>query len=278
MTSNVNDQQRQVGTEGGTMVGAASQRRFGAGYTRVLLQLVAVLASITAIVVVWQLVIWVFNVRASTLPSPKAVLTSLLQSFDFLRPALITTIQETLAGFLIAAGVGVLLASAIAASRLVERLVYPILIVTNAVPKIALAPVFLAWFGLDSTPRVVMAALLAIFPIVISTVVGFAGIDDGLLMLGRSTNANRLRVFRLIKLPAALPGIFGGLKVGVTLALTGAVVAQLVGGNSGLGYTITTAQGNLQLPLAFAAIVLLAIAGVLLFYVLELLELLVTRR
>lgn len=239
-------------------------------------EFLVVLASLVAIVVVWQLVILVFGVEPFTLPGPVSVAKTLNESFSVLKPAWTTTIEETLLGFAIAAASGIALAAAIAASKTVERLLYPMLVVLNAVPKIALAPVFIAWFGLESTPRVLMAALLAVFPIVVSTVVGLVGIDDGLLLLGRSTDAGRLRIFRIIRLPAALPGIFGGLKVGITLALTGAVVGELVGGNTGLGYIITTAQGNLQLPLAFAAIVLLAVTGVVFFYVLEAVEKFVT--
>jgi NitT/TauT family transport system permease protein len=168
--------------------------------------------------------------------------------------------------------VGIPLAVAIASSRLVERLIYPMLVTSNAVPKIALAPVFIAWFGLGSVPRVVMAAMLALFPIVISTVVGLVGVDPALILLGRAANAGSSRIFRLIRLPAALPSILGGLKVGVTLALTGAVVGEFVGGNTGLGYVIEQAQGNLRMSLAFAAIVLLAVIGVILFYLIDILE------
>lgn len=238
----------------------------------------AMVVSLAAAVGLWELVIVVFGVGAYTVPTPASVATELADGFGYLLPALGVTLAETLAGFLVAVAAGILLAGLIAASRLVERLVYPLLIVTNAVPKIALAPVFLAWFGLGSMPRVVMAALLAIFPVVISTVVGLVGVDDGLLLVGRAAIAGRLRIFRVVRFPAALPSIFGGLKVGISLALTGAVVGELVGGNTGLGYVITSSQGNLQLPLTFAAIVLLAAAGIVLFYLIELLEKLVTHR
>jgi NitT/TauT family transport system permease protein len=226
----------------------------------------------------WELVIVVFGVGAYTLPTPTSVAAELADGFGYLLPALGVTLVETLIGFLVAVAAGVLLAGLIAASSLIERLVYPLLVVTNAVPKIALAPVFLAWFGLGTLPRVVMAALLAVFPIVISTVVGLVGVDEGLLLVGRAARANRIRIFRIVRLPAALPSIFGGLKVGISLALTGAVVGELVGGSTGLGYVITSSQGNLQLPLTFAAIVLLAAAGMVLFYLVELLETLVTHK
>ena len=233
--------------------------------------------SIFILIAVWQLIVTIFDVPPVLLPSPISVAVSLGQSMGFMWPQLWVTLWETLLGFLIAAVLGVLIAVGIASSKVIEQMVYPLLVVSNAIPKIALAPVFIAWFGLGNTPRVVMAVMLAIFPIVISTVVGLVGIDEGLMLFGRSTRSTRWRIFALIRLPAAVPSIVGGLKVGISLALTGAVVGELVGGNSGLGYTIITAQGNLRTDVAFAAIVVLAVTGVVLFYLIEFLGRLVDR-
>jgi len=231
-----------------------------------------VLVSVVAIVVIWELVVVVFSIPKFTLPTPVAVASTLFHSTGSISSDIAVTVEETMVGFVAAIIVGIPLAVAIASSRLVERLIYPMLVTSNAVPKIALAPVFIAWFGLGSVPRVVMAAMLALFPIVISTVVGLVGVDPALILLGRAANAGSSRIFRLIRLPAALPSILGGLKVGVTLALTGAVVGEFVGGNTGLGYVIEQAQGNLRMSLAFAAIVLLAVIGVILFYLIDILE------
>lgn len=236
-----------------------------------------IVLAVVLVVVVWQLVILLFDIKAYTLPSPRSVASTLWSSRSILGDSAEVTLKETILGFLIATGVGIAIACAIAGSKVVERMVYPLLVITNAVPKIALAPIFLAWFGLGSEPRILIAALLAVFPIVISTAVGLVGVEDGLILLGRSTNSSRWRIFWLIRLPAALPGILGGLKIGITLALTGAVVGEFVGGNNGLGYIITNAQGNLQLALAFAAIVVLAALGIVLFYLIELIEKLVSR-
>jgi len=231
-----------------------------------------VLVSVVAIVAIWELVVVVFSIPKFTLPTPVAVASTLFHSTGSISSDIAVTVEETIVGFVAAIVVGIPLAVAIASSRLVERLIYPMLVTSNAVPKIALAPVFIAWFGLGSVPRVVMAAMLALFPIVISTVVGLVGVDPALILLGRAANAGSSRIFRLIRLPAALPSILGGLKVGVTLALTGAVVGEFVGGNTGLGYVIEQAQGNLRMSLAFAAIVLLAVIGVILFYIIDLME------
>lgn len=236
------------------------------------------LLSILSMLLVWQLAASIAGGNAYTLPAPASVFSSLWKEKSVLLPAMGATAEEAALGFLIAAGTGVLLACVIASSKLVERLTYPALVVTNAVPKIALAPIFIAWFGLGSLPRIFIAALLAVFPIVISTVVGLVGVDEGLILVARSTNARRRRVFWLVRLPAALPSIMGGLKVGVTLAVTGAVVGEFVGGNTGLGYIILQAQGNLQMSLAFAAVVALGAAGVAFFYLVEAAERLVVRR
>lgn len=238
-------------------------------------QLSLVILSIALIILGWELAI-VAGVKPFILPSPRSVAASLVTDRGILAPALLDTFKETIYGFLIATAFGIAVACAIASSRVVERMVYPLLVVSNAVPKIALAPIFIAWFGLGSAPHVVVAALLAAFPIVISTAVGLVGVDPALILLGRSGRATKWRLFRLIRLPAALPSIFGGLKLGVTLALTGAVVGEFVGGNDGLGYVITTAQGNLLLSRAFAAIVVLAALGVVLFYLIDLAERVVT--
>lgn len=233
-----------------------------------------VIAAIILTILGWELAV-VAGVKAFILPSPRSVATALWSDRSILAPALWVTVKEAIFGFLIATGFGVAVACAIASSKVVERMVYPLLVVSNAMPKIALAPIFIAWFGLGSTPHVVIAALLAAFPIVISTAVGLVGVDPGLILLGRATNATKWRTFKLIRFPAALPSIFGGLKLGVTLALTGAVVGEFVGGNLGLGYVITNAQGNLLLARAFAAIVVLAALGIALFYLVEMVEKLV---
>jgi len=240
-------------------------------------QLGLVILAIALMILGWEIAV-IAGVRSFILPSPRSVADALWSDRNILAPALWVTFKETIFGFLIATGFGIAIACAIASSRVVERMVYPLLVVSNAVPKIALAPIFISWFGLGSFPHVVIAALLAGFPVVISTAVGLVGVDSGLILLGRATNATKLRTFALIRFPAALPSIFGGLKLGVTLALTGAVVGEFVGGNVGLGYVITNAQGNLLLSRAFAAIVVLAVIGIALFYLVELVEKLVIPR
>ncbi|WP_425943832.1 ABC transporter permease [Ornithinimicrobium sp. W1665] len=241
-------------------------------------QIGLVLGTLAAVIVVWHLGVLLLDVREFVLPSPLAVGRSLIDSWGLLLPHAYITLQETIYGFVIAVLVGVPLAAGIAMSPLIERVVNPLLVLSNAVPKIALAPLFLAWFGLDSTPRVLIAALLAIFPVVINTVVGLVEIEPGLILLARSTRAGQRRTFWRVRFPAALPNIMSGMKLGITLSLTGAVVGQFLGGNGGLGYVITNAQGNLQLDVAFASIVLLSVMGIALFYLVEFVEKMMIRK
>jgi NitT/TauT family transport system permease protein len=228
--------------------------------------------SLWIFIFIWQGVAAIFSLPSYILPTPLEVLDSLVDSWPALWPNLIATVIETVAGFAAAIVVGVAVSLLVASSKVIERLVYPILVTTQAVPKIAVAPIFLVWFGLGKEPRIVIAGLLAVFPIIISTAVGLIGVDPDLLRLARSTGAKRSRVFWQVRLPAAMPGFFAGLKLGVTLAVVGAVVGEFVGGNSGLGYIVINAQGNLSTSLAFASIVLLAVVGVGLFYIIDAIE------
>src|SRR5690606_20427740 len=182
------------------------------------------------------------------------------------------TTEATIWGFLLSIAVGVPIAMVIAYSRLVESYVYPLLVFSQSVPKVAIAPLFVVWFGFGILPKVITAFLLGFFPVVVSTVMGFKSVESDMLDLARSMGASRLQTFFKISLPAALPAIFSGLKVSVTLAVVGAVVGEFVGSNSGIGYVLQVANGNFDLPLMFAGLVLLSVIGVLLFVVVDLIE------
>jgi len=182
------------------------------------------------------------------------------------------TLYATLGGFVLSALVGVPVAMWIAYSRLVESFVYPLLVFSQSVPKVAIAPLFVVWFGFGVIPKVIAAFLLGFFPVIVATVQGFKSIEPDVIDLARSMGANPLKVFIKFRLPQAMPAIFSGLKVSVTLAVVGAVVGEFVGSNSGLGYVLQKANGTFDLPLMFAALVILSMIGVLLFLVLELIE------
>lgn len=228
--------------------------------------------SFVLLIAVWEAVILIFSLHSYTLPTPWSVARTLVNLDSYLARQAWSTLKEVLAGFALAVAVGVPLAVAISFSRIVGRLVYPLLVTSQAVPIVAIAPLLLAWFGFGYLPKVLVAAIIAVFPIVINTVAGLRGIDPDLLQMAQSMNARWHRVFWKVRVPAALPNFFGGLKLAITLSVIGAVVGEFVSGTSGLGYVIQTAQGNLQMSLAFAALVILAVMGVLLFNLVDVVE------
>src|SRR5213080_682003 len=227
---------------------------------------------IVILLVLWDLVIRIFRIPPYLIPAPEAVVKQLFVEWPRLwRESLVTT-YATLGGFALSIAFGIPMALLIADSRTVESFVYPLLVFSQSVPKIAIAPLFVVWFGFGIIPKVICAFMLGFFPIVVSTVVGFKSVDPDMLDLARSMKASRLATFVRISLPQALPSIFAGLKVSVTLAVVGAVVGEFVGSNSGIGYVLQRSIGTFDLPTMFAALVILALLGVILFWLVDRIE------
>jgi NitT/TauT family transport system permease protein len=227
---------------------------------------------ILILLVLWQLVIVVFKIPPYLIPTPVAVVKQLIAEWPkLLRESLVTT-YATLGGFGLSILFGIPMALLIAYSRTTESFVYPLLVFSQSVPKVAIAPLFVVWFGFGIIPKVIAAFLLGFFPVVVSTVAGFKSVERDMIDLARSMKASRLQIFMRISLPHALPSIFAGLKVSVTLAVVGAVVGEFVGSNSGIGYVLQIANGNFDLPLMFAALTVLSFIGVLLFSAVDLVE------
>src|SRR3954468_4343571 len=224
------------------------------------------------LVVLWDVTIRVFNIPPYQVPKPVDVVTTLWQEWPMLlREAWPTTIA-TVEGFLLSAVFGIGIAMLIAGSRTVEDYLYPLLVFSQSIPKVAIAPLFVVWFGFGLLPKVLSAFLLGFFPVVVSAVQGFKSVDPDMLDLARAMEANSLQTFRMVRLPHALPAIFSGLKVCITLAIVGAVVGEFVGSNSGLGFVLQRSIGNFELPTMFAALLILAILGVVLFWLIEVAE------
>ncbi|MDQ2955091.1 MAG: ABC transporter permease [Pseudomonadota bacterium] len=224
------------------------------------------------LVVGWDLVIRLFRIPPYQIPAPQDVLITLWRDWpELLAQAWPTTIA-TVEGFLLSAAFGIPMAMLIVGSRTVESYIYPLLVFSQSIPKIAIAPLFVVWFGFGMMPKVLSAFLLAFFPVVVSAVQGFKSVEPEMLDLARAMEANRLQIFRMIRLPHALPAIFSGLKVSITLAVVGAVVGEFVGSNSGLGFVLQRSIGNFELPTMFAALVLLSLIGVILFWILDVIE------
>ena len=227
---------------------------------------------IALLIVLWQLAIVVFRIPPYLIPAPLAVVKQLVKQWPELIQQASFTTYATLGGFALSIAFGIPMALLIAYSRTVESFVYPLLVFSQSVPKVAIAPLFVVWFGFGIIPKVIAAFMLGFFPIVVSTVMGFKSVDPDMLDLARSMKASRLATFMRISLPQALPSIFAGLKVSITLAVVGAVVGEFVGSNSGIGYLLQIANGNFDLPLMFAALTVLSAIGVLLFVAIDVVE------
>jgi NitT/TauT family transport system permease protein len=182
------------------------------------------------------------------------------------------TFQETMYGFLIGAGSGFLLGVLIALSKTFSRAVYPIVVLFQATPRVALAPVFIAWFGFGMSSKVALAAAICFFPVLVNTITGLSLVDENALMLMRSLKASRFQVFMHLRMLSALPTVFAGLKSAMTFALIGAVIAELLGSNEGAGQLIDAASFQLQMENVFAYLTLLGFMGLGLFLVINAIE------
>ncbi len=220
----------------------------------------------------WQLAVTIFPIKSYLLPSPVEIGLAIIGQFPFQAQHALVTLREVLVGFAIAVLIGIPTAVAITFLPIVEKLFYPLLVATQAVPKVAVAPLFLVWFGFGEAPKVAMAAVIAVFPVIVDTAVGLRAIDPDMVRLARSMRAGSLRTFWKVRLPVALPNIFAGLKMAMTFSVIGAVVGEFVAGTSGLGYLIQAATGTLQTTVAFASVVLLSLTGIVLFLIVEAFE------
>jgi putative hydroxymethylpyrimidine transport system permease protein len=230
-------------------------------------------ALLAALIGAWELYV---DLKGSTfslvLPSPHQVASSLYHDRGLLWSSFGVTAEEVLLGILAASAIGLALALAIHFSPTVRRAAYPLVIASQAVPVVILAPVLAFWLGFGILPKIVVVALVSFFSIVVTTVAGLASVDADLLKLMRTFDAPRWRTFWHVELPAALPGVFTGAKIAVAVSVIGAVFAEWNGSNSGLGYLILTSIPQLLSARAMAAVVVLALFAVALFGLLALLE------
>jgi NitT/TauT family transport system permease protein len=254
--------------------GVAERRRAraGSGLIRVLQGTWRPVAVLVAIVVVWWAVTAAGMIKPYLVPSPAKTLQIIQDKSSYFAHNTWITTYETLLGFVIAVVIGVLSAVVMVYSSTIEKSLYPLLLFAQVIPKIAIAPLFVVWLGFGLTPKIVVAVLMAFFPIVISTVTGLKSIDPEMLQLSATMGAGAGQTFWKIRFPASLPHLFSGLKVAATMAVTGAVVGEFVGANEGLGYVILQANGNLDTPMLFAGLLIMSLVGVVLFVIVELLE------
>jgi len=223
-------------------------------------------------VVVWEVVVVGFRVPEYLLPTPSGIAAATVSEWRYLAVHSAVTLYEILWGFVLAIVVGIPLAMLIVYSPLFERSVYPLLVASQSVPKIAIAPLLIFWAGLGIFPKVLVAFAVSFFPVVIDTVVGLRAVEPEMLYLARSMGAGERKIFVKIRFPNALPNIFAGIKVAATLAVVGAIVGEFIQADRGLGYALQQATSVLNTSLGFAAIIVLAVIGILLFVAVEALE------
>lgn len=230
------------------------------------------LAVFVAFFALWEALVDLLHIKPVILPPPSLVFLAIGKHWFYLLVNTWPTFLAVTCGFAVAAILGFIIAVGIAYSRWVSDLTYPFLVAAQVLPKVALAPLFLIWFGFGLTPKVVIAALIAFFPIVINTARGLVSVEQELLQYMNSLGATWWEVFFKISLPWALPYIFASFRIAITLAVVGAVVGEFISSDNGLGYVINYANTSLDTDIMFAGIFLLSALGVLLFLLVVLVE------
>jgi ABC-type nitrate/sulfonate/bicarbonate transport system permease component len=232
-------------------------RSFAAVWRRVALPL----AALVLITLGVEAAVRIGHVRAYQVPAPSAVLSELARQPGLFLSHSLATVTEAAIGLLVAGVFALAFAAAAVHSRTLDRLLSPLVVISQTIPVIALAPLLVLWFGYGTLPRVVVCALIAFFPMAVTALQGFRTVDGQLLLLMRSVNASRWDVFWRIRFPGAAPFLTAGLRTGATLSLVGAVVAEWTGSDKGLGYLVLSANARLATAQAFAAVLLISILG-----------------
>jgi NitT/TauT family transport system permease protein len=231
-------------------------------------KLLPVAATFAIAVLAWKAIVVIGGYPAFILPPPEAVAARFVRAWSdgTIPPHFGTTLQEVVLGFVVGAGLALVIGYGLARSVLVERLLSPYLVAAQATPILALAPLLALWFGAGLLSKVVICSLIVFFPVAVATMVGIRSVDAGLLELARSLRATRRQVVATLEIPAALPSILGGMRVGVTLAVVGAIVGEWAGAEHGLGVLVNLARGSLfDIPLMFATLLTIALLGVVLY-------------
>ena len=230
------------------------------------------LAVVVLLGIAWEVVVRVFAIPEFLLPAPSLIYTETIAIGDTVAGHTVATLRTTLLGFIVSLAVSLPLAIAITASPLAANAIYPLLVVTQSIPKVALAPILVVVFGAGEVSRVLVAFLVAFFPLVISIATGLLAAPPELVELGRSLKASRLKELFLIRLPYAVPFVFSGLKLSITFSVIGAVVGEFVAADRGLGYQILSATAFFRTPIAFGAVIVLSALGIVLFQAVVLVE------
>ena len=230
------------------------------------------LATVVLLIAVWELTVRIFQLPQLYLPAPSLIAEELWRWKGMLLFHAGITLSEALLGFALGVAGGIPLALAITYSPLLQRTIYPLIVISQSIPKVAVAPLFLVWLGYGIETKIMIGFLVTFFPIVVNTSTGLASAEPELLDLIRSLGGSRLLEFRKIRFPHAMPFMFAGFKVSITLAVIGAIIGEFVASDQGLGYIILSASAQLKIGLVFACLAWLSLIGITLFTLIQWLE------
>lgn len=233
---------------------------------------VGAVATLILLLLVWEAGVRLGNVPVYLLPPPSSVLIRIVEDRELMIYNAAVTMIAVIVGFVLAIVISIPLAAVFAQYAWVERTVYPLLVASQTIPKVALAPLMVVWFGFGLMPKVLVTFLICFFPIVVDSLVGFRSLPKEVRWLAKSMGVSRWNLFAKFQVPAALPNIFAGIKVASTLAVVGAVVGEFVAADSGLGYQLIVANGLLDVELSIAILIVLSVLGIILFGIVDLCE------
>ena len=267
-----------IGTETGSLVGGANPAATPSGLRDGARSVLLPLILAASVLLCWEIAVRLSNIPQVILPAPSVIFQIILAQHEILLRHALPTVLEAAGGFLIASALGIALAVWLSYSRLAREALYPNLVFFQLIPKIALAPLFIIWLGIGSESRLAFSVFISFFPIVIATTAGFANVDRNMIKLCQSLTATEWQTFSSVKFPSALPYIFSGMKVAMTLAIIGVIIGEFITAQRGLGYLIVFATARAETGVAMAAIVVLCGGGLLLYSIVALAENIANRR
>ena len=226
--------------------------------------------------VVWEAAVRAFDIPQYILPAPTVIAGAIVQYWSAIWKNSLQTLYTTLAGFVLAVVGGLALGILVGWSRFIYAGLYPLMVGFNAIPKVALVPVLVIWFGIGTIPAVLTAFLIAFFPIVVNVATGLATIEPEMEDVLRALGARKMDIMLKVGIPRSMPYFFGSLKVAITLAFVGSVISETVAANSGLGHMMLGAQSQFNVPLVFAGLVMLAIEGIVMYAIMAWIEMRMT--
>jgi NitT/TauT family transport system permease protein len=229
------------------------------------IEIVAPILLTATLFALWEAACWAFKIAPTILPAPSAIWDALVTYRGTIFDNSVRTLWTTVAGFLLSTVFGLLLGIAIGWHRVIYAAVYPVMIGFNSIPKVAVVPILLLWFGLGAIPAVITAFLISFFPVVVNVATGLATTEPELEDVLRALGASKLDIMRKVGIPRSMPYFFGSLKIAITLAFVGAVVAETIGSNAGIGKLMMDASSSFQVPIVWAGLMVLAVLGVILY-------------